>query len=573
MFIKRKLLGSKINTNLPMRGLWFTSTQLYPSLHGSSSYINNLSEALGSKLKLDLAYFIHEDEYVKNSRIYQPQFLNIFHIPRPSLNGINPLHSGLNTYSSIISPNIVEWIKDKFLSNTYDFIVCDYVYLAPIFDFIPDNVVKIINTHDVYGDRHLALKWNDFEKKVSFCISAEEEDSLLERADIIISITEKEKQIFKTRIKKFNKNILPICVKYYPKQNIQKNILQTLELKEKFKIGFLGSSNPINTVGIKNYIESLSRLDMENITFTLAGLICHKIDEDYPWLIKKYELHNDELQQFYDSFDLVVNPMPYGTTGLKIKSIESIINNIPIIGTFDAFTGLDVKSKWHSAKSIDELAEFTINISKQPDLVCEIQKEGSKLKNQFLLDSNMELNNLCNAIRLKKVEKAKTTLFSKKLLVDQNKKFNKKLTSVVSDYVGSLEKANIKIKKLITRIDILENNLKPNYQGFISITRSHGLYRDSWCQNKCIFSYVAKKDVSSIQLSIFNPKLSSGQITIFHQNAKETFEVAQKNTLIKIKCSVDIDTSAELKIQSTLDSTNDGDSRQLSFLLASIIFE
>ena len=573
MFFKKNLLVNKIDINLPLRGLWLTSTQLFPSLHGSSAYISNLSEALGSKVKLDLAYFLYEEDYIKNPRIYQPQFLNIFHIPRPSLNNVNPLHSGLNTYSSLISPNLIEWIKEKFTSDTYDFIVCDYVYLAPVFDFLPDNVVKIINTHDVYGNRHLALNWNDFEKKASFCISSEGEDSLLKRADIIISITDNEKLIFKDRLKKFNKNILAICVKYYPKQNIQRKILRTLKTTKKFNIGFLGSSNPINTDGVESYITCLSKLDMDNITLTLAGLICYKIKDDYPWLIKKYELKNEELQQFYDSIDLVVNPMPQRTTGLKIKSIESIINNIPIIGTLDAFTGLDIKSKWHSASSIDELAEFTMHISKKPDLLSEIQKDGSKLKNQFLLDSKEELNNLYNAIKSKKLKKSQSNIFSQKKLVDFNKHYDKELSSVISDYVGSLEIANAKINTLVAKLDEFYTYMKPNYQGYVSIISSYGIYQDYWCKNMCIFSYVAKKNISSIQLSIFNPNTLSGKITIYHQNTKEIFEVSKKNTLIKFKCSVEVNTTAELKIISNLNSSNENDSRQLSYVLASILFD
>jgi hypothetical protein len=573
MFFKKNLLGSKINADLPLRGLWLTATQLYPSLHGSSAYIRNLSKALGGKVKLDLAYFIYDEDYKKNPRIYQPHFLNIFHIPRPPLNGINPLHSGLNTYTSIISPNLVQWIKEKFSSDIYDFIVCDYVYLAPVFDFLPDNVVKIINTHDVYGNRHLALNWTEFEKKSSFCISTEDEDYLLKRADIIISITNKEKQIFMDRLKSYNLNMLAICVKYYPNQNIQRKPSRALITKNQLSIGFLGSSNPINTDGINSYIRCLSKLDMTGVTFTMAGLICYKIKDDYPWLIKKYELKNEELQQFYDSLDLIVNPMPQKTTGLKIKSIESIINNIPIIGTLDAFTGLDTKCKWHSAASIEELAGLTMDIFNKPDMLNEIYKEGSRLKNQFLLDSNEELKSLYSAIKSKKSEKSEKKLFSQKKLPDSHKNYNKKLSTVISDYVGSLEIAKSRIDLLVTKLDDFSSYIKPNYQGYVSIMSSYGLYQDSWCQKKCILTYIAKRRISSIQLSIFNPNILLGDITISQQNTKETFEISKKNTLIKFECSVDINTSNNLKIISNLNSTNESDSRQLSYLLASIIFD
>ena len=102
---------------------------------------------------------------------------------------------------------------------------------------------------------------------------------------------------------------------------------------------------------------------------------------------------------------------------------------------------------------------------------------------------------------------------------------------------------------------------------------SYGLYQDSWCQKKCILTYIAKRRISSIQLSIFNPNILLGDITISQQNTKETFEISKKNTLIKFECSVDINTSNNLKIISNLNSTNESDSRQLSYLLASIIFD
>lgn len=566
MFFKKKLVDDYNKEVYDLRGLWVTSTKLFPALHGSSSYINNLSYMLGSNVKLDLAYYLDENEYKENPRIYQTQFLNIFHIPRPALKGFSPIHSGLNTYSSIISSNLVNWIRDKFKKNKYDFIICDYVYLAPIFDYVPENVVKIINTHDVYGDRHNLLGWSEIQKKQSFCISIDDENSLLERSDIIISITEKERFIFQERLKNNDKNISTVCIKYYPKKTI---VHKPKKINKTFNIGFIGSSNPVNTDGIIKYIDYLSKFKIENITFILAGLICYKVKDQYPWLIKKYELKKDELQEFYDSIDLIVNPMPQKTTGLKIKTIESVINDIPIIGTNDAFTGLDNKSKWHSATNIKELAGFTIQLSEKPKLLNEIKTDGIVLKNSFLLDSKNEVHKFLSTIQSKKSLKSIHPL---KALPGSVKYHNKKLTMVTMDYINSLEKANIRINDLVERVEQLYTHIKPNYQGHVSVISSSGIYQDSWCKKECNFLYIAKSDISIIEISIFNPLLLNGKITINLGDFEESYKITQKNTKIKIPYFIKKDTTNRILFISDLNSSNDRDTRKLSFLLSNIIF-
>ena len=64
-------------------------------------------------------------------------------------------------------------------------------------------------------------------------------------------------------------------------------------------------------------------------------------------------IDNKDLYSFYSAIDVFINPMPKNTTGLKIKTIECIVNNI-IIGTYDSFWIVS-NNAWHSFSTIDDL--------------------------------------------------------------------------------------------------------------------------------------------------------------------------------------------------------------------------
>ena len=557
-----------------LKGLWITNIEMYPRYHGCSVYTANLSKELSNYTNLDLVYFKEDSVYEANPRLYLGHFKNIFHISK-ELNIDEPiLINGLNNYTNIINKNLVNWVKLNLTEQNYDFVICDYVYMAKIFDFIPDHIVKIINTHDVYGDRHIGLKWNDVLKKQAFCITSKDEKNLLSRSNILISVNDDESNLFRKKITNVKKKIEVLSVRYKP----EKISFKPKSLGDNLIIGFIGSTNPINRNGLNTFLVELDKLDTKNITLVIAGLISNSVKNNYKWVKCIGVLPDDDIKEFYKSIDVVINPMPKNTTGLKIKTVDSLINNMPIIGTDDAFTGIKTNSNWHKAESISFLAQMVVDISKNLNSVNSIKSESLKTKDNFLNDCKNDVKNLHKQIQNKYLD-------LKKL---KNRKNNDPLVSnyanemVLLDHYYSEKYINLYKKfinqnennlELIERVDTLQKALKPNYMGYISVLESSGLYRDNWCENEMYFKFIAAKKISLIKLYLLNYFNQDTFLKIKINDAEHKFNINKKNHLFKIPCFLEISSANIFSVSASFAFNPPDDSRKLSYILEKIILE
>ena len=380
------------------KGLWISSTNLNNNLMCSSRYSNFLSSKISTKYNLDLLYFMPIKKFPKNKNNLT-QFKKVFYIEKKARKiPIIKSEEGCNIHFDNIQIDLIRWIEKNFSNKEYKFVICDYIYLAPIFDFLPRNVLKIINTHDIYGDRYKKLKWGNAEKEKFFSCSLSQETNLLRKSDLVISISELETKYFKNLISKINKKIFVSTVRYNNNNNIKRNL--KFDPTKKIILGFIGSSNPVNKYGISKLFESLDKFENKNFEFHLAGSICNEVKEEYIWLKKLFTIDEEKLINYFNSITLMVNPMPNNTTGLKIKTVESIQYEVPIIGTKDAFSGINTKSLWHKANSIEELILLLEKILNSSNLIKEVEKDTNLLKYYYNQKTKNDVNYL-----LKKIEK------------------------------------------------------------------------------------------------------------------------------------------------------------------------
>ena len=462
--------------NLKHKGLWVTTITLEPAFHGNGVFTNDLTSRLSKYFSLDLLYYPQDRSTIRPLNLNQ--FKNIFYIEKEK-SFIPPVltDNGTNSNGNLINKSILDWLKNNFKKNSYDFIVCDYIFLSSLFDVLPNKITKIINTHDEWGDRHIGLKWSDELKKKSFCVSAIEELISFRKSDLLITISNKEEKVFEERLRSIKKNVSVKTVNYCP--NTNDNYKCSKPKDNLLKIGFIASNNHLNVSGINEFIECLSKFNCQNIELHLAGLICEDVDYSYDWIIKKGILDEAEISKFYEDVNLVVNPMPTKTTGLKIKSIMALICGMPIIGTEDAFSGLIVKSKWHLINDIESLANEVYTISKDLKIINEIKNDSEKLGNSLLMNSELQINNLVTVIKKKiRAKKIKQNYINKKGLIknkysdselDETEKFNyishltstndcyqERLSKVIKHQNNLLDKNN----KLKEKINFLKNKIE-----------------------------------------------------------------------------------------------------------------
>ena len=211
-----------------------------------------------------------------------------------------------------------------------DIVIVEYVFFSKALECFKENVLKVIDTHDIFADRYKLYLKNKQKPPKWYSTTRREEDKGLSRAEIIIAIQQKEADILAKRLK--NKNIVTVghLVPLY--QNKQRKI--------KNKILFVGSDNLINIYGIKYFIEDVFpqlRSKLENVQLILAGNICDRV-ENFDCCVKLGRVEN--IKDAYDLADLVINPILFGT-GLKIKNIESLGCAKPLVTTSAGAEGME----------------------------------------------------------------------------------------------------------------------------------------------------------------------------------------------------------------------------------------
>ena len=260
----------------------------------------------------------------------------------------------------------LKWLS---ASVNFDAVICHYIFLSKAFTFLPDNVFKILYTHDRFSDRAKVLSDQGL-KPDYFYTSRSEEGRAFDRADLVVAVKNTEADFFKnlsgTPVMTIGHAGQPTPVPFKPIQG--RNI----------KIGFIGSENAVNAENINKFLslynDALSEL--KNIEMVFAGRICNLINAGS--LPHKMLGMVDSVTTFYEEVDLVFVPFTF-STGIKIKAIEAMAHHVPIIMTHNAADGLPVRAAEHQCSNLDAFFEILRNISKNPDTLITLQKESENI--------------------------------------------------------------------------------------------------------------------------------------------------------------------------------------------------
>ena len=243
----------------------------------------------------------------------------------------------LGDYYSIddwYDPRLGEYALQLHNRWNFDVVWVNYVWFSAVLDSLPDSVYKIIDTHDVFGDRHLRFTEIGLEPEW-FYTTIEEERFGLARAHLALAIQSEEETYFNNLLKATKTQVATFGFVIPPRFSNQ------IQSGEKPAIGYLGSGNPFNVSSLTDFAATLQRSPevLQNYRFILAGTICDKIKELPPFEIMG---RIDDLDDFYMNVDIVINPMNSGT-GLKIKTLEALSYGAAFVGTESAFVGIPIE--------------------------------------------------------------------------------------------------------------------------------------------------------------------------------------------------------------------------------------
>ncbi len=268
--------------------------------------------------------------------------------PNKNLNKIlSDRYKGLDSFF----PDILEKKLFSILKKEkYDIVLAEYVIMSKAFENVPKYTLKIIDTHDTFSDG----------TNQSMSLSLIEEAKGLSRADIVLAIQNKEKKYFEEILKKNGKNKLPKVIEVGHSTNLQ-------EFREKRldkNLLFVGAGIHQNIEGINFFIKQvlpLLKKDIPNIKLKVVGNVCKEIDSSE---CEKLGVV-DDLKNVYEKSDLVIAPIFLGS-GLKIKLIESLSYNLPVICTSHVVSPLESLSKIKNSPLLvaDTPQEFVNQIKK-----------------------------------------------------------------------------------------------------------------------------------------------------------------------------------------------------------------
>ena len=140
-------------------------------------------------------------------------------------------------------------------------------------------------------------------------------------------------------------------------------------------LGYIGSANPFNVASVSHFCEVLSgRTLPQDVRLLASGSICDllKTMPRQPFTLLGRVKHLDE---FYESIDVAINPMT-GGTGLKIKTIEALSHGVAVVGTAEAFAGIETTEEAHQFVTIEGMVDYLQGLSRDPQAVQELRQKS-----------------------------------------------------------------------------------------------------------------------------------------------------------------------------------------------------
>ena len=138
---------------------------------------------------------------------------------------------------------------------------------------------------------------------------------------------------------------------------------------------------------------------MNEIEIIIAGTVCNAVSIKHDKL--KLLGLVDNLDEFYSSVDLVINPLLFGT-GLKIKSAEALAYGVPILSSVVGFEGIGSDSTYHKTTNSLEMVKLIDRLYEDTD---ELQSLAMTSKKIFQRYENDIFHNIDTILRKQKPKK------------------------------------------------------------------------------------------------------------------------------------------------------------------------
>jgi glycosyltransferase involved in cell wall biosynthesis len=221
------------------------------------------------------------------------------------------------------------FIKNKL----FDFALIEYIELSMVLEFLPENTVTILDTHDVVFERIKSFK----KYRLGYdgvILSKREELNIYNCYDYVLLIQ-------KNDFEKISKVINPCKLLLVPHAT---NLKKKKFHKTAKHVGYIASQYNPNLDALNWFIKNVwdEIFHKHNLTLNIYG----NIKDSFP---PSSEMHNkniifhgfvDDLDEQYAKLDIVINPVRCGA-GLKIKNVEALGHGLPLITSSHGASGIE----------------------------------------------------------------------------------------------------------------------------------------------------------------------------------------------------------------------------------------
>ncbi len=229
-------------------------------------------------------------------------------------------------YTTEISRQLSE-IRQQVQPNV---VLVEYVFLSGAFQCFGPETLKVLDTHDIFGNRHRLYQQNGMVPQWFYTTVAEEKKAL-DRADAILAIQDEEAAYF---LQLTERPVLTVGhLVHTPTPVAEEEVLAN-------RLLFVGSANPINVDALHWFLKEvfpLVRRRLPNIELEVVGE-CAKMIPTEDGLIPRGRVA--DLAPYYRNAMVVINPMRFGT-GLKIKTTEALAHGRPLVTTSVGAAGFE----------------------------------------------------------------------------------------------------------------------------------------------------------------------------------------------------------------------------------------
>lgn len=249
----------------------------------------------------------------------------------------------------------------------FDVVCAEYVFCSKTLNLFGAQTLKILDTHDIFGNRHKIFQRHR-QQPVWFYTTRREERKAVRRADVILAIQEHERRFFQQLAPEKES----VTVGHFVE-------LHRLPLKQddELTLLFFASSNPTNLHGFEVFLrESWPQIQarVPAVTLLIAGSVCAALPDSAAYA-KLGAV--GAAQDAYSLADVVISPILFGT-GLKIKNVEALGYAKPLVTTPAGAEGLEhgQQTAFWAAQMPDDFARRVGDLLTDPTLRRKMCKQA-----------------------------------------------------------------------------------------------------------------------------------------------------------------------------------------------------